>query len=85
MNTQKAYEIIEQACSDYEDGQTGVSACVEMFVEENNLSHDVDEVLGLYFKNEARQAGIPLSVVNGDKKLSDHFSKEYIDSQCGVK
>lgn len=33
--------------------------------------------------NSALRAGIPLSVINGETKLSDHFSQEYIDQQCG--
>lgn len=31
----------------------------------------------------ALDAGIPLSVIEGKTKLSDHFSKEYIAKQCG--
>lgn len=31
------------------------------------------------FKQAALKAGIPLSVIEGKTKLSDHFSKEYID------
>ena len=31
----------------------------------------------------ALEAGIPRSVIEGRTKLTDHFSQEYIDSQCG--
>lgn len=31
----------------------------------------------------ALDAGIPLSVIRGQTKLTDHFSREYIDAQCG--
>lgn len=31
----------------------------------------------------ALDAGIPLSVVDGETTLRDHFSREYIDAQCG--
>lgn len=34
-------------------------------------------------KQSALDAGIPLSVIEGKTKLTDHFSQEYIDSQCG--
>lgn len=30
----------------------------------------------------ALDAGIPLSVVRGETKLTDHFSREYIDAQA---
>lgn len=33
--------------------------------------------------DNARYAGIPLSVILGKTKLTDHFSKEYIRSQTG--
>ncbi len=35
-----------------------------------------------YHKESAIAAGIPRSVVEGKTKLSDHFSEEYILSQC---
>ncbi len=31
----------------------------------------------------ALDAGIPLSVIEGKSKLTDHFSKAFIDMQCG--
>lgn len=31
----------------------------------------------------ALEAGIPASVIDGKTKLTDHFSREYIDSQRG--
>ena len=34
-------------------------------------------------KQNALDAGIPLSVIEGKTKLKDHFSQEYIDYQCG--
>jgi hypothetical protein len=33
-------------------------------------------------QQSALDAGIPLSVIEGKTKLSDHFSETYIDSQC---
>ncbi len=33
-------------------------------------------------KQGALDAGIPLSVIEGKTKLTDHFSPEYIKSQC---
>jgi len=35
-----------------------------------------------YHKESAIAAGIPRSVVEGKTKLSDHFSEDYIRSQC---
>ncbi len=35
-----------------------------------------------WFKSEAISHGIPRDVVEGKKKLSDYFSKEYIDFKC---
>jgi hypothetical protein len=32
----------------------------------------------------ALDAGIPLSVIKGETKLTDHFSREYIDHQAGA-
>ena len=37
------------------------------------------------FEDEAIAAGIPKSVVDGKTKLSDHFSKEYINYKCNNK
>lgn len=34
-------------------------------------------------KQSALDAGIPLSVIEGKTKLSDHFSQDYINSKCG--
>lgn len=34
-------------------------------------------------RQAALDAGIPLSVVNGETKLRDHFPQSYIDAQCG--
>lgn len=31
---------------------------------------------------DARAAGIPASVIAGTTKLSDHFTREYIEAQC---
>jgi hypothetical protein len=36
-------------------------------------------------KKSALDAGIPLSVIEGKTKLTDHFSQEYIDYMCGKK
>jgi hypothetical protein len=35
-----------------------------------------------YMRQSALEAGIPLSVVEGKTKLSDHFSERYINEQC---
>lgn len=36
-----------------------------------------------WFKQEALSHGIPLSVIEGRTKLSDHFSPEYINWKSG--
>jgi hypothetical protein len=36
-------------------------------------------------RESALAAGIPASVIEGKTKLSDHFSKDYIDHMRGVK
>lgn len=38
-----------------------------------------------WMQREAQKAGIPISVIEGKTRLRDHFSQEYIDSQCGRK
>lgn len=35
-----------------------------------------------HMRQSALEAGIPLSVVDGKTKLSDHFSEQYIAEQC---
>lgn len=37
------------------------------------------------FKQGALDAGIPLSVIEGKTKLTDHFSQDYIDHMCNKK
>lgn len=34
-------------------------------------------------RQSALDAGIPLSVVRGETTLTDHFSRDYVDAQCG--
>lgn len=34
-------------------------------------------------RQAALDAGIPQSVIDGETRLTDHFSREYIDAQCG--
>lgn len=36
-----------------------------------------------WFVRSALEAGIPLSVIEGKTKLSDHWSQAYIDYKCG--
>lgn len=37
------------------------------------------------FKKEALEAGIPLSVIEGKSRLTDHFSKDYINFKANKK
>jgi hypothetical protein len=43
--------------------------------------HDDMECIGNM--EQESEAGIPVSVIVGETKLTDHFSQEYINAQCG--
>jgi hypothetical protein len=80
---QNQYDTIIEGSTEYEDGETGMINCIEKYCEENN----VDLVAGYaaydyYINKKALQAGIPLIVIEGHKKLSDCFSSNYINWKC---
>jgi hypothetical protein len=74
---------IEQIISgaiDLEDGETGINKCIDWFCKENSICQDLaDKAKHEAFKQGAIEAGIPLLVIEGKTKLTDHFSKEYIN------
>lgn len=50
---------------------------------EREMNNDEsEEMTSEDFEKLALEYGIPLSVVRGETKLSDHFSKEYINWKC---
>jgi hypothetical protein len=71
--------IIELAV-DVEDGETGTGRCIEQVCKELREAAQREA-----FKQSALDAGIPLSVIEGRTKLSDHFSEDYIDFKCDPK
>lgn len=71
-------QIIDKS-ADYEDGETGADACIDLYCEEEGIAEEIE----VYTEREALAAGIPLSVIRGEKKLSDVFSQNYIDFKCG--
>jgi hypothetical protein len=77
---QALYDSIIKNASEYEDGETGLHNCVEKYCKEYNIDLNIgSEAYEYYVKKEALSAGIPLGVVEVRIKLTDFFSKEYID------
>jgi len=71
--------IINKA-AEYEDGETGLDLCIKMYCEDEGINEEVCEAAQrLAHRQGALEAGIPLSVINGNKKLTDLFSKDYIN------
>lgn len=70
----------------YEDGETGTNACIDQFCQAHGLNAETAELAKKEaFKQGALEAGIPISVIEGKTKLSDHFSETYINNQCNKK
>jgi hypothetical protein len=82
MKKEIALDIANKACSEFEDGETGLFSCIELYLEENNLPYDAEDIERIFLQEEAISHGIPRSVVKGKSKLSNHFSQEYINHQC---
>ena len=71
-------KIIDGAIS-YEDGETGEHECIHRYCEDNNIDEETCELAQkIAFERGASQAGIPLKVIRGEKKLNEMFSKDYI-------
>lgn len=77
------FDLVKKACNEYEDGETGVHRCLELFLEGTPHEKDVYEINHIFEVETAVSHGIPRSVAEGKKKLSDYFTKEYINEQCG--
>ena len=62
-------EIISKAM-EYEDGETGMDLCIKMYCDDNKISEDVcRQAQKFAFEQSALEAGIPLAVIRGEKKL----------------
>lgn len=84
MSYEKILREVIKGSSDYADIDICASKAIELYCEDNGLSQEIAEAANYLFeKEEALNAGIPLSVIEGKTKLTDHFSQEYIDFQCG--
>jgi len=69
--------------ADIEDGETGADRCIEIYCEQHGFSKETAEKAQQEaFKIGALEAGIPLSVIEGKTKLSDHFSQDYINAKA---
>lgn len=77
---------IIKAAGAYEDGDTGIDRCIELYCQEHGIDSEVsDAACRKAHTDGALAAGIPRSVIEGKSKLSDHFSQEYIDHMRGGK
>lgn len=82
----KLFKVIYDGAVEYEDGETGMDRCIELFCEDNTIDDQTCEwVQRVAFIKGATEAGIPLQVALGKKKLTDYFSQDYIDQQCGLR
>jgi hypothetical protein len=76
--------IVEQACDDWEDGTLGVARCVELWCEEHGISQETaDRAVAWEYRRSAIEAGIPRAVIDGEIRLNQIFSEEYIKWKCG--
>lgn len=80
------YDWLSQQAADLEDGETGTVKCFELACERAGLPDAIcDWAVNIAMTESALDAGIPLSVIHGKTKLSDHFSQEYIDHMSNKK
>ena len=78
------FEKIIAGSREYADYDVSWSECIERYCEDNNIPQEIgDQAYHIYLRREAISHGIPASVVDGKTKLTDHFSQEYINEQCG--
>lgn len=77
-------EIANTASDRYEDGETGMDVCIGMYIRDifgfdhdDDLPEDLEDlscwVFDRWYRTEALNHGIPLSVINGEKKITDCF------------
>ena len=83
--TEEAFSVasILEGAAELEDGETGIHRCVELYCEQMGIPADIGEIaVKEFLKRAALSSGIPLSVIEGKTKLSDHFSPDYIRMKC---
>ena len=81
----KFFEWAEEQMKDFWD-EAPMQDCISGMCKHHRLDEDIaDWLIKVFWVREGLDAGIPLSVVLGETKLSDHFSQEYIDFKKGVK
>lgn len=82
LNTFYAW-MLEKAEA-YEDGEMGMWRCLEALCEDLELPQEIaDWACRRHHVESALAAGIPLEVIEGDAKLSDIFSDQYIRMMKG--
>lgn len=73
MQTERFIDWIIESASDLEDGEMGMDKCIEEFCTQHNLSDEACEIAQKRaFKLAALEAGIPLEVVEGKRKLNSY-------------
>lgn len=67
-------QIVEKA-AEYQDDETGIEDCIDLFCEAEGLDNDLAEAAKRYaFVQGALEAGIPLAVIEGREKLAMNLS-----------
>jgi len=78
--------IIENADKEFGDGETNIDDCILQYCKLYGINNKTCEAAQTKaFQDEALSHGIPLSVIQGKKKLSDIFSSDYINYKCNKK
>lgn len=80
---QAFYNQVISESMDYQEDETGMFEAIRHYCELNGIDSEVaEEIIDRYDLQMALDAGIPLSVATGKKKLSECFSREYINHMC---
>lgn len=65
--------LLNRIAEMYEDGETGMAGCIDLYAEENDVNRSMADFLTEYAHLQgALEAGIPLAVVLGQRKLNDN-------------
>lgn len=86
------YNIIIQCAIEHEDGTIGLDNCLEYVgsqlkqiaptIVHTKIDELIEKIQAKEFVDGALNTGIPLSVIKGHTKLTDHFTIDYINSKC---
>jgi hypothetical protein len=80
---QAFYNQVINESMDYQDNETGMFSAIRHYCELNGIDEQVaEEIIDRYELQLALDVGVPLSVATGKKKLSECFSREYINHMC---